>query len=92
MKLVRIEEFSYQNFNYRCSEILRKYPNYEVEYKGIGEGPKGTERLGCCSQMAIFRKISDEETINDVCWTFIDLSNRCDSPAGNYNYCITVID
>ena len=30
---------------------------YSVEFSFIGDGPKGTEYLGGCSQMAVFRKI-----------------------------------
>lgn len=35
-------------------DVISKYPNYDVSFEGIGEGPEGTEHLGCCSQMAIF--------------------------------------
>lgn len=46
------------NFNlfyfYRATKIISRYPDYSVQFDGIGAGPFGTEQLGCCSQMAIF--------------------------------------
>lgn len=32
--------------------------NYTVRFDGIAHGPKGTEHLGCCSQMAVFERMS----------------------------------
>lgn len=32
--------------------------NYTVTFDGIAAGPKGTEHLGCCSQVAVFERIS----------------------------------
>ncbi|XP_065199830.1 small RNA 2'-O-methyltransferase-like [Planococcus citri] len=58
-------EWTRKEFEDWCCEIINKYP-YEVEYRGIGEGPKGTEHLGCCSQMAIFRRIDSKEKILKV--------------------------
>lgn len=38
----------------RCSNIVTRYPQYTVTYKGIGPGPTGTVHFGCCSQLALF--------------------------------------
>lgn len=38
-----------------------QYPQYDVTFHGIGIGPKGTEELGCCSQMATFVKKSNDK-------------------------------
>lgn len=41
-------------FIYRAKKIITRYPDYAVQFDGIGAGPTGTENIGCCSQMAIF--------------------------------------
>lgn len=50
----------------RCFRIVKKYPQYNVCFEGIGEGPSGTEHLGCCSQMAIFRHMAPDQISKDV--------------------------
>uniref|UniRef100_A0A2S2PXV2 Small RNA 2'-O-methyltransferase n=1 Tax=Sipha flava TaxID=143950 RepID=A0A2S2PXV2_9HEMI len=35
-------------------KITSCYPDYAVQFDGIGAAPYGGEKLGCCSQMAIF--------------------------------------
>lgn len=47
-------EWTREQFNDWCSNIVVRYPQYVVYCKGIGPGPSGTEHLGCCSQMALF--------------------------------------
>lgn len=39
----------------RALGITKIYSDYSVLFYGIGKGPIGTEDLGCCSQMAVFR-------------------------------------
>ena len=39
--------------SYRCRSICEKF-DYQVEITGIGEGPPGSEKLGFCSQAAVF--------------------------------------
>jgi len=51
-------EWTRIEFKSWCDSILEDYPDYTVEYSGIGKGKEGTEHLGCCSQMAVFKKIS----------------------------------
>lgn len=41
---------------FRAEKIIIRYPEYAVQFDGIGAGPSGTENLGCCTQMAIFYK------------------------------------
>lgn len=36
--------------------MVTRYPNYSVFFQGIGAGPKGTEKYGECSQMAVFTR------------------------------------
>lgn len=36
--------------------------HYTVTFDGIGPGPEGTEQLGCCSQVAVFERISSSAT------------------------------
>lgn len=38
---------------------MSRFPEYEVSFHGICNGPAGTENLGACSQMAVFHKICD---------------------------------
>ncbi|XP_013166440.1 PREDICTED: uncharacterized protein LOC106116927 [Papilio xuthus] len=47
-------EWSREQFNDWCSNIVLRYPNYTVTCKGVGPGPTGTEHYGCCSQLALF--------------------------------------
>lgn len=51
-------EWSREEFESWCSEILRKYPDYTVEYTGVGEDPTGKfQSVGHCSQIAVFRRL-----------------------------------
>ncbi|XP_052747558.1 uncharacterized protein LOC112054307 [Bicyclus anynana] len=47
-------EWSREQFHDWCSNIVTRYPDYTVTTKGIGPGPPGTMRYGCCSQLALF--------------------------------------
>lgn len=47
-------EWTRQEFSEWCKAVIRQYPDYKYEIKGVGNGPTGSEHLGCCSQMAIF--------------------------------------
>lgn len=72
--------------------IKARFPNYEVEFSGIGSGPKDTMHLGHCSQMAVFFKkdleakqycdvnLHAKETSHGVC-TYCSCSKQivCDS-------------
>lgn len=61
-------EFTREQFNDYCDNIVRNYPNYYVQIEGIGPPPKEVEEdVGCCSQMAFFvRKDFYESLSNDV--------------------------
>lgn len=51
-------EWTRRQFEDWVNNIVSRYPNYNVTFYGIGDGPEGTEHLGKCSQMAVFiRKI-----------------------------------
>ncbi|XP_063972216.1 uncharacterized protein LOC135160017 [Diachasmimorpha longicaudata] len=52
-------EWSRQQFHDWAENIITRYPNYEVEFTGIGAGPPGTEPYGQCSQMATFTRKLD---------------------------------
>ncbi|GBP96127.1 Small RNA 2'-O-methyltransferase [Eumeta japonica] len=47
-------EWSREQFNDWCTNIVERYPQYTVIGKGVGPGPTGTEHLGCCSQLGLF--------------------------------------
>ncbi|XP_008212479.1 uncharacterized protein LOC100121690 isoform X2 [Nasonia vitripennis] len=42
-----------------ANNIVTRFPEYEVTFHGICDGPPGTESLGACSQMAVFHKSYD---------------------------------
>ncbi|XP_011555432.2 uncharacterized protein LOC105386545 isoform X2 [Plutella xylostella] len=47
-------EWSREQFNEWCANIVLRYPSYSVSCRGVGPGPPGTRQLGCCSQLAVF--------------------------------------
>uniref|UniRef100_A0A1B6D6X4 Small RNA 2'-O-methyltransferase n=1 Tax=Clastoptera arizonana TaxID=38151 RepID=A0A1B6D6X4_9HEMI len=58
-------EWTRKQFEDWCHNLILRYPEYEVSFEGVGDGPKGTEGLGSCSQLALFvRKSSHINTIN----------------------------
>ncbi|XP_031561839.1 small RNA 2'-O-methyltransferase-like [Actinia tenebrosa] len=48
-------EWTREEFEEWATIQANKY-GYTVSFQGIGNGPIGTEHLGCCSQMALFEK------------------------------------
>ncbi|KAF2878686.1 hypothetical protein ILUMI_27494 [Ignelater luminosus] len=54
-------EWTRSQFESWATNIVTRFPNYSVSFKGIGKGRDGTESVGCCSQMAVFEKISEWE-------------------------------
>lgn len=55
MHNIKIFAQIYKKLNYfRCHNIVSRFSDYSVSFEGIGCGPKGTEKFGECSQMAIF--------------------------------------
>ncbi|KAK5649559.1 hypothetical protein RI129_000588 [Pyrocoelia pectoralis] len=56
-------EWTREQFEMWCNNIVTRFPNYTVSFRGIGQGPSGTEHLGCCSQMAIFIKNEKEDEL-----------------------------
>ncbi|KAK0159614.1 hypothetical protein PV327_010710 [Microctonus hyperodae] len=67
-------EWTRDEFAHWANGIINKYPDYKVKFKGICRGPKGTEKYGCCSQMAIFHRREDINTQQTV-----PISNANDS-------------
>ncbi|XP_050553191.1 uncharacterized protein LOC118262371 isoform X2 [Spodoptera frugiperda] len=87
-------EWTREQFNDWCSNIVVRYPNYTVTCQGIGPGPPGTLHLGCCSQLSLFisknyHKQADLN-INSLALVenapspnnFSDLFGCCDSSVG----------
>uniref|UniRef100_A0A131XWR4 Small RNA 2'-O-methyltransferase n=2 Tax=Ixodes ricinus TaxID=34613 RepID=A0A131XWR4_IXORI len=57
-------EWSRAEFQSWCSGILDAHPGYSVEYTGVGDAPSGEfPGIGHCSQIAIFRKISNDKDL-----------------------------
>lgn len=42
------------NIQNRGRNLTKRFPDYTVEFLGIGEGPEHFAHLGCCSQGALF--------------------------------------
>ncbi|XP_076673709.1 hen1 methyltransferase isoform X1 [Andrena cerasifolii] len=57
-------EWSRQQFQDWAENITARYPDYVVTFEGICKGPVGTEHLGCCSQMAVFHRLSEKDSCN----------------------------
>ena len=57
-------EWSRQQFEDWAENITMRYPDYAVTFEGICKGPAGTENLGCCSQMAVFHRLSEKDSCN----------------------------
>ncbi|XP_072111870.1 small RNA 2'-O-methyltransferase [Mobula birostris] len=49
-------EWSRSEFQAWCLNIGHKY-DYSVEFTGVGKGPEGSESLGFCTQIAVFRRV-----------------------------------
>lgn len=58
-------KFRYFSFT-RAYNICTRFPDYKVAFHGIGPGPKGSENLGCCSQLALFVRIDFFELTSGV--------------------------
>lgn len=74
----------------RAMNITKRFPQYTVQFDGIGKGPEGTEHLGCCSQLAVFiRKdvICDNYIKETKKCTCIYGSTCCNSAASNVCSC-----
>ncbi|CAK9812795.1 Small RNA 2'-O-methyltransferase [Anthophora quadrimaculata] len=54
-------EWTRQQFQDWAENITLRYPDYTVTFDGICKGPEGTEHLGCCTQMAVFHRVSDKD-------------------------------
>ncbi|KAK2584717.1 hypothetical protein KPH14_007050 [Odynerus spinipes] len=53
-------EWTREQFQDWAHNIVLRYPNYQVTFHGICNGPEGTEHLGACTQMAIFHRYDEE--------------------------------
>ncbi|RWS10852.1 Small RNA 2' [Dinothrombium tinctorium] len=58
-------EWTRQQFNEWCSDLVSKYPDYHFEITGVGKPPEGQENVGNCSQIAIFRRTIPVSILND---------------------------
>lgn len=56
-------EWTRAEFQEWAHNICTQYPDYYVEFYGIGPGPPGSEHLGCCTQMAVFVR---RDIISDI--------------------------
>ncbi|KAK3739376.1 hypothetical protein QZH41_015765 [Actinostola sp. cb2023] len=54
-------EWTREEFQEWSTTQAAKY-GYSVTFQGIGDGPIGTEHLGCCSQMALFERLEANQT------------------------------
>ncbi|KAL7287126.1 hypothetical protein TKK_0018743 [Trichogramma kaykai] len=55
-------EWTRAEFQKWATDIVTKYPDYEVSFHDVCLGPEETRNLGGCTQMAVFHKHSDLQT------------------------------
>ncbi|XP_058799198.1 uncharacterized protein LOC131668783 [Phymastichus coffea] len=56
-------EWTRKEFQDWANNIIARFPEYEVSFQGICNGPEGTENLGACSQMAVFHRTCDLKVV-----------------------------
>ncbi|KAK9700563.1 hypothetical protein QE152_g31182 [Popillia japonica] len=54
-------EWTREQFQSWALNITTRFPNYTVQFDGVGPGPEGSESVGYCTQVAVFLKHSDED-------------------------------
>ncbi|XP_050466174.1 probable serine/threonine-protein kinase DDB_G0278845 [Cataglyphis hispanica] len=59
-------EWTRKQFQDWAQNIVVKYPSYSVTFHEICKGPAGTEKLGACTQMAVFHRNSLIEECNKI--------------------------
>jgi small RNA 2'-O-methyltransferase len=47
-------EWTRQEFEEWCQHICTRFPDYCVQFHGVGKPPEGQEQLGSCSQLGLF--------------------------------------
>lgn len=63
--LFNLQPFQYRHYDHKfewtraefedwCNHICMRFPDYCVQFHGIGNPPEGSEMLGCVSQMGLF--------------------------------------
>lgn len=63
--LFNLKPFQYRHYDHKfewtrsefedwCNHICVRFPDYCVQFHGIGQPPEGSEKLGCVSQMGLF--------------------------------------
>lgn len=72
-------EWTRSEFQDWCNNICARFPDYCVQFHGIGKSPEGFESLGCCSQLGLFIRKEYLETLNkDENTEVLDESNEPD--------------
>ncbi|KRT82175.1 hypothetical protein AMK59_4750 [Oryctes borbonicus] len=60
-------EWTREQFQSWALNIVTRFPNYTVQFDGIGPGPIGTESIGCSTQIAVFlRHSNDVDQLSEV--------------------------
>ncbi|CAH0553319.1 unnamed protein product [Brassicogethes aeneus] len=72
-------EWSRQQFEDWAYNIVTRFPEYDVSFDGIAYGPSGTEKYGCCSQMALFVKKEENLELSKINLCKCDKNNVCQS-------------
>ncbi|XP_023232718.1 small RNA 2'-O-methyltransferase-like [Centruroides sculpturatus] len=56
-------EWSTQEFQKWCRDVVDSYPRYTVEFSGVGNPPEESKHLGYCTQIAIFRRSGQQNVV-----------------------------
>lgn len=59
-------EWTSKEFQKWCHDVITLYPQYTVEFSGVGDPPEKSKDIGYCTQIAIFRRTQPQEQIEDI--------------------------
>lgn len=59
-------EWTRSEFEDFCNHICQRFPEYLVQFHGVGDPPEGYENLGSCSQMGFFIRKDFFETLDQL--------------------------
>lgn len=78
-------EWTRSEFQDWCNHICVRFPDYCVQFHGVGKAPEGYENLGCCSQLGLFIRKDFLESLNTE--EIIEKVVEQDEPVHEYVEC-----
>lgn len=59
-------EWTREEFEDWCNNICTRFPDYVVQFHGVGKPPQGYESIGCCSQLGFFIRNDFLNSLDDT--------------------------